>query len=155
MAKNPNGTAHENLTEYSVVQSSSNRSFGLVFSAFFALLGAYKYFFTEVSDGQSDSMLWVYIFLGVSGGFLAISFLFPQLLAPLNKLWFRFGMLLAMIIQPIVMALLFFLTIMPIGLFMRLLGKDLLSLKRKPEAKSYWITRTPPGPEPESLKNQF
>ena len=77
------------------------------------------------------------------------------LLAPLNRLWFRFGLLLNSIVSPIVMGLLFYLIITPFALFMRLTGKDLLHLRRDPEAASYWIQREPPGPAPDTIKNQF
>lgn len=155
MSKNRHhGSTHEDITEHAEVQKSSNRSFGLVFAAFFAILGGYRLFFTEGSESENH-MLMVFIFLGIAGLFLLIALLIPRLLAPLNQIWFRFGMLLAMIVQPVVMAGLFFLTIMPIGLLMRMVGKDLLALKRKPDQESYWIARDPAGPAPESLKNQF
>jgi hypothetical protein len=64
-------------------------------------------------------------------------------------------MLLHHIVSPVALALVFYLAIMPTGLVMRLFGKDFLRLKRDPQAKSYWIERTPPGPAPDSMKNQF
>ncbi|MBT3401824.1 MAG: hypothetical protein HN420_17765, partial [Rhodospirillaceae bacterium] len=91
----------------------------------------------------------------VAIAFLAIAFLRPGLLAPLNRLWTRFGLLLHRIVNPIVMGFLFYLTVTPMALIMRALGKDLLRLKRDPEAKSYWIERTPPGPAPDTMSNQF
>jgi hypothetical protein len=76
-------------------------------------------------------------------------------LNPLNRLWLKFGLLLYKIVNPIVLGLLFFATIAPIGLIMRLTGKDFLRLKLDREAKSYWIERAPPGPSPQSMRNQY
>ena len=79
----------------------------------------------------------------------------PAVLWPLNRLWLLLGIVLYRIVNPIVMALLFFSTIVPIGMLMRLCGKDSLRLRREPEAASYWIEREPPGPPPETMRNQF
>ena len=65
------------------------------------------------------------------------------------------GLLLQRVVNPIVMALLFYGTVLPTGLIMRMMGKDLLRLKRQPDAASYWIARVPPGPSPETMKDQF
>jgi hypothetical protein len=99
---------------------------------------------------SSDSVrAWALI---VSAVFLLLSFMAPQVLSLPNKLWFKFGILLGSIIAPIVMALVYFLTVLPTGLIMRLLGKDLLKQKLDKDAKSYWIERTEPMG---SMKNQF
>ena len=75
--------------------------------------------------------------------------------APLNRLWLKFGLLLYKVMNPLILGLLFFVTIMPIGLVMRAFGKDFLRLRLDRNAKSYWIDRTPPGPPPQSMRNQF
>jgi hypothetical protein len=93
--------------------------------------------------------------LVVAAVFLAAAYLAPRLLAPLNRLWFKFGLLLHHIVNPIVMALIFFGAVLPTALMVRLFGKDLLRLKRDASAKSYWIERDPPGPEPQSMTRQF
>ena len=93
--------------------------------------------------------LWALI---ASVAFLLLAFIAPKTLAIPNKLWFKFGILLGSIIAPIVMALIYFLTVLPIGLIMRLLGKDLLRQKIDKNAKSYWIGRREPMG---SMKNQF
>ncbi len=80
---------------------------------------------------------------------------YPKLLAPLNHLWFKFGLLLHKIVNPVVLAIMFFLVITPIGLLMRALGKDPLRLRLDKAATSYWIDRTPPGPSPDTLGDQF
>jgi hypothetical protein len=87
--------------------------------------------------------------------FLMLALVAPKLLAPLNKLWMKLGLLLGKIVNPIVMGLLFFLTITPIGLLMRWMGKDQLRRGFDKRSASYWIERRPPGPPPESMKNQF
>jgi hypothetical protein len=91
----------------------------------------------------------------LAAAFLLVAFVYPRILGPLNRLWLKFGLLLYKVMNPLVLGLLFFVTIMPIGLFMRAMGKDFLRLRRDPDAKSYWIDRTPPGPPPQSMKNQF
>jgi hypothetical protein len=79
----------------------------------------------------------------------------PSVLAPLNRLWAKFGHLLHMVISPVLLGILFYLCISPIGFLMRLIGKDPMRRKFEPAAKSYWIVRAPPGPAPETFKNQF
>jgi hypothetical protein len=90
-----------------------------------------------------------------SAVFLILALTCAAVLAPLNRLWFRVGLLLNRIINPLVMGLLFFACVVPIGLLLRLLGKDPLRLRFDPAAPSYWIVRTPPGPPPQNMKNQF
>ena len=84
-----------------------------------------------------------------------VAVVYPQMLAPLNRLWFRFGLLLHKIVSPVVLAIMFFLVFTPTGMIMRALGKDPLRLRLDKNATSYWIERTPPGPSPESLGDQF
>lgn len=127
------------------LQLPTNRSFGLVFCGFFALLAL----FPLLSGGSVR--LWSAI---VSATFGATALFLPSVLTPLNRLWMRFGALLHRIVSPIVLALLFFVVITPFGLVMRLLGKDPLKLRSEP-VQTYWIDREPPGPQPESLNNQF
>ncbi len=86
---------------------------------------------------------------------LAAALARPALLNPLNRAWLKFGLLLHKIVSPLVMALIFYGAVWPTGLVMRMLGKDLLRLKRAPDAASYWIERHPPGPLPETMKDQF
>ena len=87
--------------------------------------------------------------------FLVLAIARPMILAPLNHLWLKLGLLLYKVVNPLVMALMFYLTILPTGLLMRLLRKDPLHLKRDPQACSYWIERRPPGPVPDTMRNQF
>ena len=128
------------------IEVGSNRSFGLVFFAVFLLVGLFPLL------GGEPVRLWSLIIAGI---FLFFAFFFSSVLKPLNVLWFRFGMLLATIVNPIVMFVIYALTIVPFGIGARLLGKDLLRTKLDKQQESYWIERDPPGPEPESLENQF
>jgi large-conductance mechanosensitive channel len=98
------------------------------------------------SEGLS---IWAII---VSVTFLLLAYSAPKILSLPNKLWFKFGIFLGSIITPIVMAFVYFATVLPIGLIMRLLGKDLLKQKLDKNAKSYWIERKDPIG---SMKNQF
>lgn len=132
--------------EYSEVQVGSNRSFGTVFFVVFAIIG----FFPLLSDGQVR--VWSLV---IAALFLIPTLFFPSVLRPLNLLWFKFGMLLGRIVNPVVMFLIYALTVVPIGLLLRISGKDLLRLKFTSGEKSYWIERAPPGPQPESLEEQF
>ena len=79
----------------------------------------------------------------------------PALLAPLNRLWTRFGALLHRVVSPIVLGFMFFVVITPMGLVRRMLVKDPLRLRFDRQAGSYWVPRQPPGPPPQSLTNQF
>ena len=84
--------------------------------------------------------------------FFMLGIFFPKTLFLPNKLWFKFGMILGAVIAPIVMSLVYFFTVFPIGIIMRLFGKDLLSLKINKSKKSYWIKRKEPV---KTMKNQF
>ena len=138
--------SHENLTPNKQIKINSNKSFGLVFALVFLLIGLWP-----LLDNQP-------IRLWACGGFcvlILISFTIPKILGPFNHLWFLFGLLLHKFLNPIIMGLLFFTTITPIALTMRLLGKRPLSLEFDPKVNSYWIKRDPPGPDPKSMTRQF
>ena len=138
--------SHEDITRHHAVKSSSDRSFGVVFAVVFALVAVWPL------TGDGEIRLWA---ATVAAAFLVAALAWPPLLAPLNRLWTRFGLLLHGIVNPIIMGLLFFLTVTPVGLIMRLTGKDPLGLRRDPGAKSYWVERRPPGPAPDTMRNQF
>ena len=124
------------------VKVGSNRSFGIVFFVVFLLISLYPLINSE------NVRLWS---LAVSCIFLILGILNSNLLSPLNKIWFKFGILLGRIISPIVMGIIFFLVVTPIAFIMRLLGKDLLNLKYS-DNQSYWIEKS--GPK-SKMKNQF
>lgn len=125
------------------IEANSEKSFGIVFSIVFLIVALYP---LTNSEGVR---LWVLV---ISAIFLLMAFVAPQVLSLPNKLWFKFGVLLGSIVTPIVMALVYFITVLPIGIIMRLLGKDLLKQKFDKNTKSYWIKRNEPMG---SMKNQF
>lgn len=141
---------HENLRDREDVKVGSERSFGLVFSAVFAIVALWPLVFN--ADQESGLRIWAFV---TSALFAVIALTIPRILAPLNKLWFKFGLLLHRVVNPVVMAILFFSTIVPIGLLMRVFGKIPLQLDFDKNADSYWLSRTPPGPAPKSMKRQF
>ena len=124
-------------------EQSPEKSFGIVFSIVFLIVSLYPLINSE------GLRIWALV---VSAIFLLFAFLAPTILILPNKLWFKFGMLLGSIVAPIVMLLVYFITVLPVGLIMRLLGKDLLKQKLDKNAKSYWIERSEPIG---SMKNQF
>jgi Saxitoxin biosynthesis operon protein SxtJ len=87
--------------------------------------------------------------------FFAVALLTPRMLAPLNLIWFRFSLALNWIVNPVIMAFLYYLAVVPTGLIVRLTGRDLLRLKRNAATASYWVRREPPGPQPGSMTKQF
>jgi hypothetical protein len=137
---------HEDFSRQEEITPSSDRSFGLVIAAFFLIVTCWPLVHAE------PIRWWA---LGVAVVFAVLALLWTSPLAPLNKLWTKLGVLLYRIVSPIILGLLFYLTVTPIALLMRVLGKDPLRLRRDPDRASYWINRTPPGPAAESMKNQF
>ena len=124
------------------VKISSNRNFGIVFFVVFLLIALYPLTYS------GEIRIWSAI---ISLIFLILGLLNSKILNPLNKLWFKFGIFLGKIISPLIMGMIFFLVVTPIGLIMRLLGKDVLNLKYN-KNKSYWIEKKDPKSK---MKNQF
>lgn len=138
--------AHESLERTELVVGGSNRAFGIVFSVVFAIVAVFPLFFGGALRAWSAVVALV---------FLTVAFVAPRTLTPLNRLWTRFGLFLHTVVSPIALGIMFFGVITPLGLLMRLLGKNPLALRTDASAPSYWIDRKPPGPKPESLKDQF
>ena len=128
-----------------VQQMASGRSFGLLLTAVFLVVAGLVYW----SEGRG-SVYWG----ALAAVFFLISLMMPRVLAPLKRLWFKVGHLLHVVVSPLVLGAAYLLAFIPVGILARLFGKDLLSLKRHPAAKSYWIERAG-GPASESLKDQF
>ena len=124
------------------IKVSSNRSFGIVFFVVFLLIALYPLTYNGEIRIWSSIISLIFLFLGL---------LNSKILAPLNNLWFKFGLLLGKIISPFIMGIIFFLVVTPIGYIMRLLGKDVLNLKYN-KSRSYWIEKN--GPK-SKMKNQF
>jgi len=91
----------------------------------------------------------------LSGAFLAAALVSPAVLGPFNRVWTYVGILLQRIVSPVVLGMLYFLTITPIGVLMRWTGRIPLKLRFDPDAQSYWTERRPPGPSPDTMPNQF
>ena len=124
------------------VKISSNRSFGIIFFVVFLLIALYP------STYSGEIRIWSVM---ISIIFLILGLLNSKILSPLNKLWFKFGIFLSKIISPLIMGIIFFLVVTPIGLIMRIFGKDVLNLKYN-KNQSYWIVKK--GPK-SKMKNQF
>ena len=140
------GEFHERLRDDRPVAGGSGRSFGAAFATVFSVIGLLPLAFGE------HPRWWA---LGVAGALLGVAMVRPALLAPLHRVWFRISLLISRVTAPAIMAALFYGTVTPTGLIMRLLGKDPLRRHYDRAAATYWIRREPPGPPPESLRNQF
>ena len=145
MAKQSKMT-HESFERDEQVKGSSDRAFGLTFAAALAVLAG-------ISAWRGGAN-WPYT-LGASAIFVLAALAVPALLAPLNRVWTKFGLLLHKVTTPLILGLMFYLVVTPTALILRLFGKDLLRLHGDPEAASYWIERQPPGPAPDTMPNQF
>ena len=124
------------------INQSSNRSFGIVFFIVFLIVALYPLL------NDNPLRLWSLIIALI---FLVLGLIKSNILTPLNILWMKFGMFLGVFISPIIMGIIFFLVVTPIGLIMRLFGKDLLNLKKN-KTQSYWLAREKIK---SSMKNQF
>ena len=131
------------ISRHVSTEQSSEKSFGIVFSIVFLIVALYPLI------TSAGLRIWALV---VSIIFFLLAFLAPKILVLPNKLWFKFGLLIGSIVAPIVMAFVYFVTVLPTGLIMRLLGKDLLKQKLDKNAKSYWVKRSEPMG---SMKNQF
>ena len=133
----------ENNKSYTPVKIASERSFGIIFGIIFLIIGIYPLL------NDANILLWSCITAFI---FFILGIFFPKTLFLPNKLWFKFGMILGAVIAPIVMSFIYFFTVFPIGIIMRLFGKDILNLKINKSKKSYWIKRKEPV---KTMENQF
>tara|TARA_B100001996_G_C18534177_1_gene544271 strand:- start:55 stop:438 length:384 start_codon:yes stop_codon:yes gene_type:complete len=124
------------------IKLPSNKSFGIVFAVFFSVIS-----FWPLLTG-SEIRIWSLVIAVI---FLILAAINSKILTPLNSLWFKFGLILGKIISPIVLGIVFFLVVTPTGIIMRLIGKDLLNLKKN-NLKTYWVEKQN---ENTSMKNQF
>jgi Saxitoxin biosynthesis operon protein SxtJ len=137
---------HEDLTRRAGVRASSDRQFGVVIGLFLVVVSLWPLLWR----GRTRTAV-----LMVAAAVLLTAALAPFLLHPLNRAWTMLGALLGRIVNPVAMAALFYLVFTPVGLLLRLLGKDPLRLRWDAAAPTYWIERQPPGPPPETMANQF
>lgn len=138
---------HEAFILRDKIKPSSNRVFGFLFFSVFIVIAVWPWIF-----GDRDVRIWA---MAVALCIFTITFTKPSLLGPASSVWLHFGRILHGIISPIIMGLIYFLTVTPTGLIFRFLRKDILNLEWDPDAKTYWITRDPAGPDPDSMSNQF
>jgi len=124
------------------LKASSNKSFGIVFFIFFLIVSIFPLF------KEGDIRIWSFIIAII---FLVLGLMNSKILTPLNKIWFKFGILLGSFVSPIVMGIVFFVIVTPTSIIMRVLGKNLLNLK-KDNKKTYWVERSKVQSK---MKNQF
>ena len=137
---------HEDLDRAEEIKLSSDRSFGIVFLLVFLAMGIWM-----VLGSHPEGWL----FLAGSVILFVVTLARPSILSPLNRAWFKFGLLLGQVVNPLILGAIFFLVVTPMAVIRRLLGKDSLRLKSKPSLGSYWIDRNPLGPKPGSMTRQF
>jgi predicted membrane metal-binding protein len=132
------------VEEHDTLRAGSDRSFGLVFAAVFLAIALWPLI-------NGDGVRWWSA--TVSAAFAIIAIVLPAILGPLNRLWFRFGLILGRLVSPVVMAIIFFVTVTPTALIFKLMKKDPLALRKLPDAASYWVNRDDSADS--SMKNQF
>jgi len=138
---------HEDLTRSAPSKATTDRMFGYVVAGFFVIVALLPVLHRHLQPPR----LWAIV---IAGLFALAAALRPATLKPLNRWWTKFGMLLHHIVSPVVLGAIFYGVMLPIGLFMRLRGKDPLKLRPSPAAQSYWIERTS-ATVSESMKQQF
>ena len=140
-----NGALDPQIARHARPKAGSERKFGLTFAAVFVALGLWP-----LTKGH-EIRIWAVV---IALFFLAVSLAAPRLLARPNRLWFDLGILLGRVTSPVVLGLMFFVVVTPMALLMRALGQDPLRLRRR-DSYSYLVERKTPGPNAETLKNQF
>lgn len=137
---------HEELRQSArSVPIGTDRAFGLVFALVFGIPYAWQWW-----HGAPEHWL-----IGCSATFALLALAKPVILHPLNMVWFKFGLLLHGVATPMILGVMFFAIVTPTGILMRIIGKRPLHLSKDPQASTYWIARTPPGPANESFRDQF
>jgi len=129
-----------------IVAGPSDRNFGFTMAAVLALIGGFGLY-----KGSSHAPLW----LCISAIFAGLTLWRPQLLNVANRAWLKLGLLMYRVVNPVIMAVLFFGAMMPIGLLMRLFGKDFLKLERDRSLPTYWLPRADPRSPSEAMRQQF
>jgi Saxitoxin biosynthesis operon protein SxtJ len=140
-------SSHESLDREREAKLGSNRGFGLVMAGAGAVLALLALW--------SGRFAWTALWASAASGFALVAYAAPDRLALLNRAWFRFGLLLHRVISPVVMGLMFFGVVTPIGLLMRLFGRRPLALGFDRDAQSYWIRRTDGAFAPGSMRKQY
>jgi hypothetical protein len=137
---------HEDLSRAPKVQPSSDRGFGLVFVAFFGLLALWP---------LVHSRPWHPWALGAALAILIVAVNRPSLLHPANVVWTGLSGVLAKIMNPLVLGIMFVVVFIPARIFLLISGKDPLGRRWERKSASYWIKRDPPGPAPDSIRHPY
>ena len=137
---------HESWGKRGVAKRGSELSFGIVFAIVFTIVSLWP----MIAGGSPR--WWA---LAIAAGFAIAGLALPIALRWPNALWFRCGLLLNRVVNLVVLGLIYYFSVVPVGFAMRLAGKNPLSLGFEPKSPSYWIKRDPVGPAAETLKNQF
>jgi hypothetical protein len=140
------GEFHESLAERDEVKPGSERAFGYTIAIVLLIVSVFPLLHF------SEPRIWP---LPVAAAFGATGLMRPSLLRIPNRLWFRFGLLLHRVVNPVVLGILFYLVITPVALLVRTFGGKLLPLAFDESALTYWIVRDPYGPQPDSVRDQF
>lgn len=136
---------HETVQSFRRASAGSDRKFGVTLGLVLAFLSVWP---LVHHHGPRWWLFAVALFLTGTG------LIYPAALGPANRAWFKFGLALNTIVSPIVMGVLFFGAVVPVGFLLRKRGEDLLGLRRAPQAATYWDERTP-GPAPGTMRKQF
>jgi hypothetical protein len=137
---------HESYVRDEEVARPPDRQFGFVFTVVFGVMAIWPLLWGRPMRWWSAA---------VAAAFFALALIAPRVLAPLNRIWLWFGLLLHRCVSPLVLGLVFFSTVTPIGIILRTLGKDPLRLKFDPLGRTYWIERRPPGPAGDTMPHQY
>jgi Saxitoxin biosynthesis operon protein SxtJ len=139
---------HEDFSRAEEVKASTDRGFGLTVGGILLLIAAVRTYLHGFG--------WLQPTLGVIGlALIALGLIAPRSLSGLNRAWTKLGLILFRIVNPVVLGLVYFVVVVPLGLLIRVSRRDPLNLKFDPRADSYWVLREPPGPTPETMINQF
>ena len=139
-------STHEDFRRDHQVKGSSDRIFGLVIGAALLVISIWPLW----GDGDLRWRL-----AAIAGVVVVAAIVWPRALAPFNAIWTKFGLLLSRLTNPLVMGAMYYVVLTPAGLLMRLIGTDPMRRRFDREAATYWIPREPPGPDPDSMSNQF
>ncbi len=140
---------HEDYGRHQPVKGSSDRGFGLTVGGISLAIAALR---TWLHDGYGTFEL---VLTPIGIALVVLGLVWPKILAGPNRAWTRLGLLMFKVVNPVVLALMYVTTFVPIGLIMRACGRDPLRLKADPSASTYWVKREPPGPAPETMIHQF
>ena len=139
---------HEDFSRGEEVKSGTDRSFGLTVGGILVLIAVARSYFHGLG--------WIqYGLAGIGVALILVGLVAPHSLSPLHRAWDKLGLILFRVVNPVVLALIYAIVIVPVGFLMRVTGRDPLRLKFDAQADSYWIVRDPPGPAPDTMTNQF